>query len=182
MEWAASVQMTPIWLVQLVCWGGEETSTRTKLEKCACVNINEAQPGQLQGLPPGSEQSLVSNQADGSMNWMQLSQCLRILVDENCSCAGKVPFQPRKPVVYKSSVSSRSREMTLPLYSVFVRPQPECCIHLWVPQHKRDVDLPKRVQRKTTEISERYEVSYEDRVRELGLFSQRLRGDFMVTF
>ncbi|KAJ7409575.1 hypothetical protein WISP_113620 [Willisornis vidua] len=41
----------------------------------------------------------------------------------------------------KSSVTSRSREWILPLYPALVRPHLECCIQLWGPQHRKDMDL-----------------------------------------
>jgi len=46
----------------------------------------------------------------------------------------------------KRSVASRSREVILPLYSTLVRPLLESCIQLWSTQHKKDMDLLKRVQ------------------------------------
>ena len=44
----------------------------------------------------------------------------------------------------KSSVTSRSREVILPLYSTLMRPH----LELWDPQHKKDMDLLEWVQRK----------------------------------
>ena len=47
----------------------------------------------------------------------------------------------------KSSMVSRAREVIVPLYSALLRPNLECCIQLWDPQHK-GIDLLELVLRK----------------------------------
>ncbi|KGL88431.1 hypothetical protein N301_14632, partial [Charadrius vociferus] len=84
------------------------------------------------------------------------------------------------------SVASRSREVILLLYSTLVRPHLESYIQLWSPQHKKDMDLLVRVQRRAMRMILGLEhLSHEKRLRELGLLNlekRRLWGVLIVAF
>ena len=84
------------------------------------------------------------------------------------------------------TVLSRDARVLIPLYTVYVRPHLEYAVQAWAPMAVRDAEVLEQVQRRfTRRITGMGNLSYEDRLSALNLFSlrhRRARGDLIETF
>jgi len=75
----------------------------------------------------------------------------------------------------KKRVASMSMELLLLLCTALMRPHLDYCVQFWAPHFKKDEKLLERDQWRTTKMVRELEhLSYEERLRELGFFSQTL--------
>ncbi|GAB0203186.1 mitochondrial enolase superfamily member 1 [Grus japonensis] len=162
-----------------------------RLERWAHVNLTKFNKAKGKVLHVGWCNPKYDYRLGGE--WIESSpeeKDLGVLVDEKVNMSRQCALAAQKANLVlgciKRGVTSRSREVILPLYSALVRPHLHYCIQLWGPQYKKDMELLEQVQRRAMKLIRGLEhLSYEDRLRELGLFSlekRRLQGHLRAAF
>ena len=88
--------------------------------------------------------------------------------------------------IISTGVSYKSSEVISKLYRAYVRPHLEYCIQFWSPTNVKDADMLEWVQKRAIKmIPSLRKLSYEQKLKRLGIFSircRRLRGDMTEVF
>ena len=83
----------------------------------------------------------------------------------------------------RRNITYKEKRLIVPLYKSIVRPHLEYCMHAWSPYLRKDIDMLEKIQRRATKlIPALRDLIYEERLKECGLTTRRLRGGQIEVF
>ena len=115
---------------------------------------------------------------------------LGVLITNNLKPSGhcdKVAGKANKMLgLIKRTITNKNEETIIKLYKALVRPHLEYAQQFWSPYQDNDIEKIEKVQHRATKCIPRLRhMYYEDRIRDIDLFSlkkRRLRGDLIELF
>ncbi|PKU43587.1 reverse hypothetical protein [Limosa lapponica baueri] len=147
---------------------------KVKKDKCKVLHLGkQSRSAAHTGTYEAGEQSVERDVVDNKLS-----------MSEQCAAAAK---QARRMLgCIKKIITSRDKELIIPLCSVLFRPHLQYCVQFWSLLHKKVVDRLEVAQRRGAKMIKGLGSHlYEERLRELGLFSlekRRLKGNLITMF
>jgi len=164
----------------LIEWSGDWL-LKLNIDKCKKLSV---------GNTPYSEYYIEEGSIKTIIQAVREEKDLGIFVSEDLKWSlqcGKAASKAMMALgLIKRTFPCLNKELFLTLYSTYVRPHMEFCVQAWSPYLQKDIATLERVQRRATKLVKRIsKLSYQDRLRYLGLYSlerRRKRGDLIETF
>ena len=155
---------------------------KLNLEKCKVMHIGKSlNTTYKMEISPGSCIDLCEVNSEKDLGlWVTSSLKPSLQCDKAAANATRIL------AMLKRTFSFMSKELFVFLYKTYVRPHLEYCVQLWSPYYVRDIDNLEQVQRRATKlVNEFTKLSYENRLKKLGIYSlycRRQRGDLIETY
>ena len=141
---------------------------RFNVEKCKIMHLG------------GKNMNAIYTLGGEPLGESRMEKDLGVLVDDRLSngmqCQAAANKANRILACIKRGINCRDKTIILPLYKTLVRLHLEYAVQFWAPVLRRDVLEMERVQRRATKLIKGLEdLSYEERLRALNLFSLEKR-------